>query len=91
MLTDFSTRLPKGVFNILAPCVEAGKADWIYFIKYCSDFICFANIFNRDMMENWVQHKKVAPGPNLSLGTLRKIIFNILEFCKTKPFLSGQK
>ena len=27
------------------PCVEAGKADWVYFIRYWSAFFGFANNF----------------------------------------------
>ena len=26
---DFCTRLTKGIFNILPPCVQAGEADWV--------------------------------------------------------------
>ena len=36
-------------------------------------------------MENSAHHKKDAPGPNLLLGTFRKIIINVLEFCLINP------
>ena len=43
---DFDKSLNKGISNILLPCVEAGEADWIYFIKkivilfwFCQNFL----------------------------------------------------
>ena len=44
-MTDFGTRLTKGILVSCPPCVEAGKADWVYLIKYLSTFFGFVNTF----------------------------------------------
>ena len=80
-LKEFSISFPQ--------CVETGEVYWVYLIKYYALFFVLPIILMRPI-GNWV-HEIDAPGPNLSLGTFRNIMISILEFCRFKPFMSGQK
>lgn len=44
-MTDFDMRLTMRIFKILPLCVEAGKADWVYFIKVWYTFLVFPMTF----------------------------------------------
>ena len=75
--TNFDLMNHKAVYRTALAKLSLLNIGWLF---------CFDNNFKWDAVENSVYCKKDSPGRNLSLGTFRKNIIRILEFCRIQLF-----
>ena len=85
-MTDFGTRLARGIFNILSPMWRGRRGRGVPPPKIWVQFIGFTHNFFKDLMDILGQLEKLSSQPQLLLGKFRKIIIFFFNFAELNHF-----